>query len=148
MPWWTSCFLLGVSFLLWLKGQGNADDVIGLLEKILGITACMVVLLFGHNLLLELLSGKPPVDPRSRELLINTMDPALRNAERDLASQLDPRAGAWDARAAVQLGALAARCVEIEHMRCVVSDIMPDVDALAGGSGNGGRRRRRRFWAT
>ena len=56
MPWWTSCFLLGVSFLLWLKGQGNADDVIGLLEKILGTTACMVVLLFGHNLLLELLT--------------------------------------------------------------------------------------------
>ncbi|WP_413442579.1 hypothetical protein [Synechococcus sp. MIT S1220] len=55
MPWWTSCILLGVSLLLWFKGRGNADDVIGLLEKILGTAACMVVLLFGHNLLLELL---------------------------------------------------------------------------------------------
>ena len=83
--------------------------------------------------LLELLSGKPPVDPRSRELLINTLGPALQNAKRDLAPHLDTRAGAWNVRAAVKLALLAARCVEYEHLRCVVADIVPDVDLLASG---------------
>ena len=55
MSWWTSLLLSGISLLLWLKGRDNADEVIGLLEKILATTVCMVVVLFGHNLPLELL---------------------------------------------------------------------------------------------
>ena len=82
--------------------------------------------------LLELLSGKPPVDPRSRELLTNTLAHALQNAQRQLAQHLDSRAGVWDVQAAVKLGALAARCVEPEHRRCIVAEITPDVEALAG----------------
>ena len=45
--------MLSVAVLLWLVGRGNADDVIGLLEKLLALTITMVVMLFGHNLLLE-----------------------------------------------------------------------------------------------
>ena len=55
MPWWTSIVLMAVSVGLWLKGRDNSDDVIGLLEKLLAITAALVVLLVGHSLLLELL---------------------------------------------------------------------------------------------
>ena len=55
MPWWISVVLISVAVGLWMKGRDNSDDVIGLLEKLLAITAALVVLLFGHSLLLELL---------------------------------------------------------------------------------------------
>ena len=55
MPWWISVALMAAAVGLWLKGRDNPDDVIGLLEKLLAITAALVVLLFGHSLLLELL---------------------------------------------------------------------------------------------
>lgn len=69
MPWGASLLLLSVAVLLWLVGRGNADDVIGLLEKLLAITITMVVMLFGHNLLLEGLAliaalRLPPADHR------------------------------------------------------------------------------------
>ena len=56
MPWWISVVLMAVAVGLWLKGRGNSDDVYGLLEKLLAITATLVVLLFGHSLVLELLA--------------------------------------------------------------------------------------------
>ena len=55
MPWWISIVLMAVAVGLWLKGRNNSDDVIGFLEKLLGTTAALVVLLFGHSLMLELL---------------------------------------------------------------------------------------------
>ena len=54
MPWWTCLMLLSSSVVLWLFGRSNSDDVIGLLEKILAITAAMVVLVFDRNIILEL----------------------------------------------------------------------------------------------
>jgi len=56
MPWWISVVLMAAAAGLWLKGRENSDDVIGLLEKLLAITATLVVLLFGHSLVLELLA--------------------------------------------------------------------------------------------
>tara|TARA_B100002051_G_scaffold162222_1_gene153197 strand:- start:4565 stop:4792 length:228 start_codon:yes stop_codon:yes gene_type:complete len=56
MSWWTTCTLLLISSILWLIGRDNSDDVIGLLQKILSVSVAAVVLLFGHNLLLELLA--------------------------------------------------------------------------------------------
>jgi hypothetical protein len=53
MPWWMDLVLLVVGFTLWLLGDNHSDDVIGLLEKILGVAAVMVVLLSGRWLLLE-----------------------------------------------------------------------------------------------
>lgn len=55
MSWWAIVLLLVVAFVLWVKGRSNADDVIGLLEKILAITASMVALLFAQNVFLELI---------------------------------------------------------------------------------------------
>ena len=55
MPWWTCVLLLSSSVVLWLFGRNNSDDVIGLLEKILAITAAMVVLVFDRNILLEMM---------------------------------------------------------------------------------------------
>ena len=81
--------------------------------------------------LLELLSGKPPVDSRSRELLTSTLYPVLKYAKRDLPAHLDSRGGEWNVRAAVKLGAVAARCVDNEHERCVVADVVADIDSLA-----------------
>ena len=56
MPWWISVVLMAAAAGLWLKGRNNSDDVIGLLEKLLAITATFVVLVFGHSLVLELLA--------------------------------------------------------------------------------------------
>jgi hypothetical protein len=53
MPWWMDLFLLVMGLALWLLGENHKDDVIGLLEKILGVAAVMVVLLGGRWLLLE-----------------------------------------------------------------------------------------------
>ncbi|MEB3259012.1 MAG: hypothetical protein VKP63_00100 [Cyanobacteriota bacterium] len=53
MPWWMDLLLLGVGLTLWLLGDNHSDDVIGLLEKILGVAAVLVVLLSGRWLLLE-----------------------------------------------------------------------------------------------
>ena len=52
MPWWMDLVLLLVGLALWLLGD-NHTDVIGLLEKIVGVAAVMVVLLGGRWLLLE-----------------------------------------------------------------------------------------------
>ncbi|MEB3335725.1 MAG: hypothetical protein VKP70_12155 [Cyanobacteriota bacterium] len=56
MPWWMDLVLLSVGCVLWIMGDNNSDDVIGLLEKILAIAAVMVVLLGGRWLLLEVVA--------------------------------------------------------------------------------------------
>ena len=48
--------LMSLGAVLFLKGRGNADDVIGLLEKLLAIVVLMVVLFVNQNLLLETLA--------------------------------------------------------------------------------------------
>lgn len=53
MSLWLTLLLLSVSVLLWSKGSSNHDDVIGLLELLLGTAALLVVLFAGHHLLLE-----------------------------------------------------------------------------------------------
>ena len=39
--------------LLWLIARDNSDDVIGLLEKIIAVTAVMLVVLLNRSVLLE-----------------------------------------------------------------------------------------------
>ena len=56
MSWWISLMLMSLGIVLWLKGRGNSDDVIGLLEKMLAVVVLMVVLFVYHNLLLETLA--------------------------------------------------------------------------------------------
>ena len=54
MPVWLTLVLLSVSGTLWLSGSSNADDVIGLLERILSVAALMVVVLVGRGVALEI----------------------------------------------------------------------------------------------
>ena len=54
MPWWMDLVVLVVGLTLWVLGDNHSGDVIGLLEKILGVAAVLVVLLSGRWLLLEM----------------------------------------------------------------------------------------------
>ena len=54
MPWWLDLVLLGAAVLLWSQGCSQLDDSIGLLKKILAVTAVMVVLLGGRQVPLEI----------------------------------------------------------------------------------------------
>ena len=56
MSWWISLMLMSLGIVLWFKGRGNPDDVIGLLERILAVVVVMVVLFVNHNLVLETLA--------------------------------------------------------------------------------------------
>jgi hypothetical protein len=53
MPWWLDLVLLTGAVVLWSKGSRDPDDAIGLLKKILAVTAVMVVLLGGRQVPLE-----------------------------------------------------------------------------------------------
>ena len=53
MSWGVTALFLTAAALLWLIGRDNSDDVIGLLEKIIAITAVMLVVLLNRSVLLE-----------------------------------------------------------------------------------------------
>ena len=53
MSWGVTALFLTAAVLLWLLGRDNSDDVIGLLEKIIAITAVMLVVLLNRSVLLE-----------------------------------------------------------------------------------------------
>ena len=53
MSWGVTVLFLTAAVLLWLIGRDNSDDVIGLLEKIIAITAVMIVVLLNRSVLLE-----------------------------------------------------------------------------------------------
>jgi len=53
MSWGVTVLFLTAAVLLWLIGRDNSDDVIGLLEKIIAITAVMLVVLLNRSVLLE-----------------------------------------------------------------------------------------------
>ena len=53
MSWGVTALFLTAAILLWLIGRDNSDDVIGLLEKIIAITAVMLVVLLNRSVLLE-----------------------------------------------------------------------------------------------
>lgn len=54
MPVWLTLLLLAFTVVLWSKGSSNRDDVIGLLELLIGTASLLVVLFAGHHLLLNL----------------------------------------------------------------------------------------------
>ena len=53
MSWGVSALFLAAAALLWLLARDNSDDVIGLLEKIISVTAVMLVVLLNRSVLLE-----------------------------------------------------------------------------------------------
>ena len=85
--------------------------------------------------LCELLTGLPPADYEKGEWLATTMPKPLADAEQLLPPLLDKRlsSGPWPLDRAIALGRIAARCIEgIAADRCVVADVLPELDALAG----------------
>ena len=53
MSWGVSALFLTAAVLLWLIGRDNSDDVFGLLDKIIAVTAVMLVVLLNRSVLLE-----------------------------------------------------------------------------------------------
>ena len=84
--------------------------------------------------LCELLTGKPPFDDSTCEMLAAQMQQMLQLPEAVLLPQLlDARAGPWPRGAAVELARTAQRCMHpFAHERCTVRDIVHSVDVLAG----------------
>jgi hypothetical protein len=56
MPWWLDLLLLSLAGLLWCSGSANSDDVWGMLQRLLAVTALAVVLLGGRQIILELIA--------------------------------------------------------------------------------------------
>ena len=91
--------------------------------------------------LCELLTGDPPTNHESGEMLATTMYfEVLADAEAALPPRLDTQLGAgaggddsWPLDRAVALGRIARRCIEMQvSRRCVVADVLSELDALAG----------------
>ena len=100
--------------------------------------------------LLQMLTGKPPFHPQTRETLVNELAPALADPERLFAPHLDGRAGAWDTGAGCALAAIANRCADmrVDH-RCAVAEVARAIDELAGRGGaqqQGQPQQGRRRW--
>ena len=88
--------------------------------------------------LLELLTGKLPVNPKTRDTLLNELAPALDRPRRLFKAHLDARAGDWGktgTRAALAIAAIAVRCTQQRvDARCTVADVVGDIDAAIGRS--------------
>ena len=86
--------------------------------------------------LLELLTADPPAQSGTRKPLALTMAKALDNPERDLPRLLDRNAGRWPAGKYLALAEIAKRATELRlHKRCEPSEIVDDLDKLAGRRG-------------
>jgi serine/threonine protein kinase len=83
--------------------------------------------------LLELLTAKPPSN-EAGAFLSQELAPALDAPERQLPPHFDARApGACPTQRALQLARVARRCLEMQvHKRCTVSDVLVELDVLAG----------------
>ena len=89
--------------------------------------------------LCELLTGSGPVtDYECGETLSAKMYAPLESPEQELPPLLDIRlggggGGGWPLERAVALGRIARRCIESHaRRRCVVAEVLPELDALAG----------------
>ncbi len=84
--------------------------------------------------LLELLTGKPPMNRATRELLSDTLAPELEHPEQQFGSCLDGKVK-WEesnVQAGCKLAAIAAGCLKRAPHRSVVADVVDSVDKLAG----------------
>ena len=85
--------------------------------------------------LCELLTALPPADYAKGEMLAMSMAKPLADAPRLLPPLLDARLGGrgWPLPRAVALGGVARRCLEpMAADRCVVAEVLPELDAIAG----------------
>eukprot|EP00936_MAST-01D_sp_MAST-1D-sp1_P000830 g830.t1 len=85
--------------------------------------------------LLELLTGKPPVNKTTRESLANEFALVLDNPTDDMPPRLDARAGGWPVDKAIALALVARNCLEPQvQRRKAVTAVRSKVDNLAGRS--------------
>ena len=83
--------------------------------------------------LLELLTGKPPVNKTTRESLANEFALVLDNPADDMPPLLDARADGWPVQQAVALALVARNCLEPQvQRRKAVTAVRSKVDNLAG----------------
>ena len=83
--------------------------------------------------LLELLTGMPPSNRSTGEFLHAELSLVVEEAPLQLPPLLERRAGRWPLEQALALAALAKRCLEMTaRNRCVVADVLPELDAIAG----------------
>ena len=86
--------------------------------------------------LLELLTGKPPVNKQTNEFLYFELQPALHVLQSALPSLFDARQGApsrAQKKRLLALGCIAKKCLELyAGQRCTVSAVLVDLDVLAG----------------
>ena len=85
--------------------------------------------------LCELLTGLPPADYDKGEMLAVSMFKPLVDAPQLLPQLLDTRlgGGGWPLPRAVALAGVARRCLEpMAAERCVVAEVLPELDAIAG----------------
>ena len=92
--------------------------------------------------LLELLTGRPPFNPETREPLADAVYQALLDPKRFMRDNVDMRAGDWSPKKWRKLAVVARRCSERAYPeRCAVADVVQEIDALAGRGGRRGRWR-------
>ena len=83
--------------------------------------------------LLELLTAKPPSNTDTGEFLHAELSLVVEEAPQQLPPLLDRRACEWPLEKALALAAIAKRCLEMTaRKRCVVADVLPELDAIAG----------------
>ena len=83
--------------------------------------------------LLELLTGKPPFDAETSELLVFAMKPMLQQPAQLLPPLLDEHAGGWAPGAAQAMAQVARWCTEAAaHERGTVREVRGEIDRLAG----------------
>ena len=83
--------------------------------------------------LLELLTSKPPSTGERTQCLYSELAPVLSDAEAQLPPLLDRRAGPWSLPSALALAHIAQRCLAMHaHARVAVSDVLVELDVLAG----------------
>merc|ERR1712185_169284 len=82
--------------------------------------------------LLELLTGLPAKDPKTRQPLALKMARVLDNPARNLPRTLDNLA-AWDDNTALRVAEVARSCLEpYTHRRSAAADVRAQLDRLAG----------------
>ena len=97
--------------------------------------------------LLELLTGRPPFDFRTREPLVDQVYAELLEPKRFVNAIADRAAGSWPTSKWVRLAVVARRCSEARAVdRATVADVVDTIDELAGRGRRGGKRKGGRSW--
>ena len=86
--------------------------------------------------LLQLLTGKPPANPVTREMVLDELADVMEDPARLQSADLDPAAGAWRIEQARATLRIAVRCTRARTaQRCEAREVVRELDELAGRAG-------------